>query len=125
MDLNGLSRALIKLRFSLLNGDLAKAIEHLTEVRAADSALSMEFHELYLLIDSAANRIEELLNLGEVEHACALADAIHALPEIAVQPNSNLRRFKKSFVKPFHRKWDDNFFADFDLSMIFGNSCGK
>lgn len=125
MDLNGLSRALIKLRFSLLNGDLAKAIEHLTEVRAADSALSMEFHELYLLIDSAANRIEELLNLGEVKHACALVDAVHALPEIVASPKADLNTYKKCFVKPFWRKWDDNFFADFDLSMIFGNTCGK
>lgn len=125
MDLNRLSGALIKLRFVLLNSDSVEAIECLTEVRAADSELPVELHELRLLIDSAANRIEELLNSGEVEHACALADAIHALPEIAVQANADLRSFKKCFVKPFAQKWNDNFFGKFDLLAIFSNSCTK
>lgn len=102
-----------------MNGDSAGAIERLTKVRAADSEISVEFHELRLLIDSAADRIEELLNFGEVAHACALADAIHALPEIAVQANANLRSFKKCFVKPFTQKWNDRFFDDFDLTEIF------
>lgn len=122
MDLNRLSIALIKLRFALLNGDSAGAIERLAEVRAAGSEIPVEFHELRLLIDSAADRIEELLNLGKVEHACALADAIHALPEIAVQANANLRSFKKCFVKPFARKWSDSFFDEFDLTEIFKRS---
>lgn len=119
MDLNRLSIALIKLRYALLNGDPAGAIKCLTEVRASNSEFSAELHELHLLIDSAANRIEKLLNLGEVEHACALADAIHALPEITTQSNANLRSFKKCFVKPFARRWSDRFFDEFDLTEIF------
>lgn len=121
MEMNRLFCALIKLRFALLNSDSAAAMECLTAVRAANSKLSMEFRELNRLIDSAANRIEELLNLGEIEHACALADAIHALPEIAVQPNANLRSFKRCFVKPFAKKWNDSFFDKFDLKDIFKN----
>lgn len=117
--MNRLSIALIKLRYELLNGDSAGAIECLTEVRAADSVLPVEFRELHLLIDSAANRIEELLNLGKIEHACALADTIHALPEIAVQANADLQSFKKCFVKPFAQKWNDRFFDEFDLTEIF------
>ena len=61
MDLTGLSSTLIKLRYALLNGDSAGAIEHLAEVREADSVIPIEFRELRLLIDSAADRIEELL----------------------------------------------------------------
>ncbi|MDE7400036.1 MAG: hypothetical protein K2N06_10985 [Oscillospiraceae bacterium] len=119
MDLNKLSSALIKLRFALLNSDSAGAIEHLIKVRAADSELPVELHELRLLIDSAANRIEELLNLGEIEHACALSDAIHALPEIAISSNADICGFQKSFVKPFAQKWNDRFFDEFDLTEIF------
>lgn len=119
MDLKILSSAVIKLRYVLLNGDSAGAMECLTEVRKINSELSVEFQDLYRLIDSAVNRIEELLKLGEIEHACALADAIHALPEIAAQPKSNLRAFKKCFVKPFAQKWNDRFFDKFDLKGIF------
>lgn len=119
MEINKLFGAFIKLRFALLNGDSAVAMECLTAVRAANSELSMEFRELNRLIDSATNQIENLLNLGEVEHACALADAIHALPEIADSPNANIRKFQKYFVKPFAKKWNDNFFDNFDLIGIF------
>lgn len=123
--MNRLSIALIKLRYALLNGDSAGAIERLAEVRAADSALTVEFCELRLLIDSAANRIEDLLNLGEIEHACALADAIHAIPQIIAEQNADIRGFEKHFIKPFYRKWNDNFFGKFDLSAILSNSCTK
>lgn len=119
MEMNRLFGALIKLRFALLNGDSAAATERLKEVREANSALPAEFHELYLLIDSAANRIEKLLDLGEIEHACDLSDAIHVLPEIVILANANLRSFKKCFVKPFDKKWNDSFFDEFDLKDIF------
>lgn len=116
MSSNNLSSALIKLRYALLSGDPAGAIERLAEVRTADSALAAEFCELRLLIDSAANRIEELLNLGEVEHACDLADAI---PQIIAEQNADIRSFEKCFVKPFAQKWSDRFFDEFDLTKIF------
>lgn len=119
MSSNNLSSALIKLRYALLSGDPAGAIERLAEVRTADSALAAEFCELRLLIDSAANRIEELLNLGEVEHACDLADAIHAIPQIIAEQNADIRSFEKCFVKPFAPKWSDRFFDEFDLTKIF------
>lgn len=125
MSLNNLSSALIKLRYALLSGDPAGAIERLAEVHTADSALAAEFCELRLLIDSAANRIEELLNLGEVEHACALSDAIHAIPQITAEQNADIRSFEKCFIKPFHRKWNDNFFGDYDLQAILANSHTK
>lgn len=119
METNKLSSALIKLRFALLNGDSAGAVECLTAVKTANLELSTKFRELNRLIDSAANQIENLLNLGEVEHACALADAIHAIPEIVDSHNANIREFRKCFIKPFAKKWNDDFFDNFDLKVIF------
>lgn len=119
METNKLSSALIKLRYALLNSDSAVALDYLAEIRESNSSPPVELYELHLLIDSAVNHIEELLNSGEVEYALALADAIHALPEIAVQPNANLRSFKKCFVNPFAQKWNDSFFDKFDLKGIF------
>lgn len=111
-QINELSDALTKLRSRLLKNDGKSALTCLADVRAANSALPEIFSGLQTVMTAAADKIEVLINNGEVEHACDLADAVHALPEIASSPRADWRSFKKCFVKPFARKWNDSFFDD-------------
>lgn len=111
-QINELSDALTKLRNRLLKNDGKAALECLVKVRAANSALPEIFSSLQALMTAAADRIETLINDGELEHACDLADAIHVLPEIVSSPRADWRSFKKYFVKPYSRKWNDGFFDD-------------
>lgn len=113
-----LSDALTKLRSKLLDNDGKAALERLSDVRAANSELPEIFGELQVLMTAAAEKIEALIRQGEIEHACDLSDAVHALPEIAAAPKADLRAFKKCFVKPFVKKWNDSFFDDFDLQVF-------
>lgn len=109
-QINELSDALTKLRSKLLNNDGKAASERLADVRAANSALPEVFNGLQTVMIAAADKIETLIQNGELEHACDLADAVHALPEIAASPHADWRSFKKCFVKPYSRKWQDGFF---------------
>lgn len=115
--LNGFSSALTRLRAALLNGT-GDHRELFGNVRSAASALPDEYSELGRLISSACDRAEELLSAGKNEQACALIDAVHALPEIAGAPKASLRGYKRCFVRPFEKRFGDNFFEDFDLSII-------
>lgn len=105
-----LSDDLTALRSALLNNDGKTALECLPKVRAANSALSEMFRELQALMTAACDKIEALIQQGELEHACDLADAVHALPEIAASPKADWKSYKKCFVKPYSKKWQDNFF---------------
>lgn len=116
--LNGLSSALTRLRAALLDGDERVYGDHIRELRAAVSALPDEYAELGRLLAAAADRAEELISVGETEHACALIDAVHALPEIAGAPKVSLHGYKRCFVQPFEKRFGDDFFEDFDLSVI-------
>lgn len=111
-EINVLSDSLTWLRSKLLKNDGKAALERLADVRAANSALPEVFNRLQTVMTAAADKIEALINSGELEHACDLADAVHALPEIASSPHADWRSFKKCFVKPFARKWNDSFFDD-------------
>ncbi len=111
-QINELSDALTYLRSSLLKNNSEAALECLVEVRAANSALPEIFSRLQTVIAAAADKIETLIQSGEIEHACDLADAVHALPEIVSSPSADWRSFKKCFVKPYSRKWQDGFFEE-------------
>lgn len=113
-----LSDALTKLRSRLLENDGKAALERLSSVRAANSSLPEIFGGLQALMTAAADKIETLIRQGEIEQACDLADAVHALPEIAASPKADWKSYKKCFVKPYLKKWSDNFFDGFDLSEI-------
>lgn len=115
--LNKLSSALTRLRAALLGGTRNYG-ECLRNVRSADGDLPAEYPELKRLISAACDRAEELLSMGETEHACALIDAVHALPEIAGAPKASLRGYKKCFVQLFEKRFGDDFFEGFDLSVI-------
>lgn len=105
-----LSDALTKLRSKLLENDSKSALGRLSDVRSANSALSEMFRELQALMTAACDKIETLIRQGEIEHACDLADAIHAIPEIAASPKADWKSYKKCFVMPYSKKWQDNFF---------------
>lgn len=111
-QINELSDALTKLRSRLLKNDGKAALEYLVKVRAANSELPEIFSGLQTVMTAAADKLETLINGGKIEHACDLADAIHALPEIVSSPHADWRSFKKCFVKPYSRKWNDGFFDD-------------
>ena len=115
--LNKLSSALTRLRAALL-GETRNCGECLRDVRSVAGDLHAEYPELERLISAACDRTEELLSAGEAEHACALIDAVHALPEIAGAPKASLRGYKRYFVRPFVERFKDDFFEDFDLSVI-------
>lgn len=105
-----LSDALTKLRSCLLKSDGRAALKCLSDVREANSALPEVFCKLQAVITAAADKIETLINSGELEHACDLTDAVHALPEIAAAPKADWKSYKKCFVKPHSQKWHDGFF---------------
>ena len=88
--LNKLSSALTELRAALL-GETEKLGGRLLNVRSAAADLPDKYSELERLISAACNRAEELISADKTEHACALIDAIHALPEIAGAPKASLR----------------------------------
>lgn len=111
-QINELSNSLTYLRYCLLKNNSKAALVQLADVRAANSALPEVFRKLKTLIAAAADNIETLIQNGEVEHACDLADAVHALPEIVSSPRADLRAYKKCFVKPYSRKWRDGFFEE-------------
>lgn len=113
-----LSDTLTKLRSKLLDYDGKAALERLPSVRSANSALPGNFTELQALLYAAFDKIETLIGQGEIEQACDLTDAIHALPEIVSSPKADLKSYKKCFVKPYSKKWSDDFFDGFDLSEI-------
>lgn len=111
-QINELSEALTKLRSHLLDKDGKAALKILPDVRAVNSSLPEDFRGLQAVIIAALDSIETLTQNGEVEHACGLADAVHALPEIAASPHADWKSFKKCFVKPYSRKWQDGFFEN-------------
>lgn len=113
-----LSDALTKLRSRLLENDGKTVLKCLSDVRAANLALPEIFNGLQAVITAAADKIEKLINSGELEHACDLTDAVHALPEIAASPKADWKSYKKCFVKPYSKKWQDNFFDDFDPAEV-------
>ncbi len=115
--LNELSAALTGLRAALLGGTGDRG-ELLRNVRSAAAKLPAEYSELRQLISAACDRTEELLAAEEAEQACALIDAVHALPEIAGAPKASLRGYKRYFVKPYEKQFNDNFFESFDLNSI-------
>lgn len=115
--LNELSAALTGLRAALLGGT-GEHGELLWNVRSAAAELPSEHSELRRLISAACGRTEELLAAEEAEQACALIDAVHALPEIAGAPKASLRGYKRCFVKPYEKQFNDNFFKSFDLNSI-------
>lgn len=116
--LNELSSSLTMLRAALLDGAAQTYDERINDVRSAVSALSEEYSELGRIIGSAADRAEYLISVDEIEHACGLIDAIHALPEIADASKTSLHGYKRCFVKPFEKRFKDDFFEGFDLSAI-------
>lgn len=105
-----LSDDLTALRSALLNNDGKTALECLPKVRAINDALPEDFAKLQTVLAAACDKIETLIRQGEIEHACDLADAIHAIPEIAASPKADWKSYKKCFVKPYSKKWQDNFF---------------
>lgn len=115
--LNELSAALTGLRAALLGGTGDRG-ELLRNIRSAAAKLPSEHLELRRLISAACGRTEELLATEEAEQACALIDAVHALPEIAGAPKASLRGYKRCFVKPYEKQFIDNFFKSFDLNSI-------
>lgn len=115
--LNKLSSALTELRAALLGGTQNYG-ECLRYVRSAAGELPEEYSELGRLIYAACDSAEELLSADKTEHACELIDAVHALPEIAGAPKASLHGYKRCFVQPFEKRFGDNFFKGFDLSLI-------
>ncbi len=107
-----LSDALTALRSALLNNAGKSALECLPKVRMANSALPEDFTELQAVLAAACDKIETLIQQGEIEHACDLTDAVHALPEIAASPKADWKSYRKCFVKPYSKKWRDNFFEN-------------
>lgn len=105
-----LSDDLTALRSALLNNDGKTALECLPKVRAINDALPEDFAKLQTVLAAACDKIETLIRQGEIEHACDLADAVHAIPEIAASPKADWKSYKKCFVKPYSKKWQDNFF---------------
>lgn len=105
-----LSDDLTALRSALLNNDGKTALECLPKVRAINDALPEDFAKLQAILAAACDKIETLIRQGEIEHACDLADAIHAIPEIAASLKADWRSYKKCFVKPYSQKWHDGFF---------------
>ncbi|MDE7360829.1 MAG: hypothetical protein K2N38_02725 [Oscillospiraceae bacterium] len=120
--LNELSSALTRLRAALLDNNVQGIGGHIHAVRSAAAALPDECRPLERLIEKAADRTEELIALGETEHACALVDAVHPLPEIAGAPRRSLSGYKICFVKPFAKRYKDGFFESTGISIkkIFG-----
>lgn len=112
-----LSDALMRLRAALLSGNDSEFTERVAAVREY-AKLPAEYEELSRFIIAAADKTEQLIALGETEHACALVDAVHALPEIAVSPKRSCSTYKKCFVKPYAVRFKDNFFERFDLRLI-------
>ncbi len=115
--LNNLSLALIKFRAALLGCSEGFA-ERLIEVRLAAAELPDGYSALGQLISAACDRAEELLAANNAEQACALIDAVHALPEIAGAPKASLREYKICFVRPYEKRFNDKFFDGFNLSAI-------
>lgn len=113
-----MSDALTFLRSALLDNDGKTALECLPKVCAVNSTLPEDFTELQAVIAAAVDKIEMLIINGELEHACDLTDAVHVLPEIAASPKADWESYKRCYVKPFAKKWGDNFFDDFDLATI-------
>lgn len=118
--LNELSSALTLLRAALLDNNAQAGGGHIRAVRAAAASLSDEYEPLERLMTKAADRTEELIALGGTEHACALVDAVHVLPEIAGARRRSLSSYKRCFVKPFAKRYNDDFFENADLKNIFG-----
>lgn len=110
-----LSDALTKLRSKLLENDGKAALKCLPSVRAANSALPENYTKIQTALSAAMDKIEALIHQGEIEHACDLTDAVHALPEIAAAPKADWKSFRKCFVKPYSKKWNDAFFDGVDL----------
>lgn len=115
--LNELSAALTGLRTALLGGTGDRG-ELLRNIRSDAAKLPAEYSELRQLISAACDRTEELLAAEEAEQVCALIDAVHALPEIAGAPKASLRGYKRCFVKPYEKQFNDIFFESFDLNSI-------
>lgn len=115
--LNELSAALTGLRAALLGGT-ADYEELFRNIRSAAAELPAEYSELKRLLSAACKSAEELLFVGKTEQACAFVDAVHALPEIAGAPKASLRGYKRCFVKPYEKQFNDNFFESFDLNSI-------
>lgn len=118
--LNELSTALMRLRAALLDNNAQGSGVHIRAVRYAAAALPDEYRPLERMIEKAADRTEELIALGETEHACALVDAVHPLPEISGAPRRSLSGYKRCFVKPFAKRYKDGFFDSSDIKKIFG-----
>lgn len=116
--LNALSSALTCLRAALIN-EASQAEEQIRGVHNAVSTLPDEYPELGKIIAAAADKAEYLVSLGKIGYACDLIDAVHVLPEIAGAASADLRSYKRCFIKPFARKYNDNFFDDFDLTALF------
>lgn len=112
-----LSDALMRLRAALLSCNDSEYTERVAAVLEY-AKLPAEYEELSRLMIAAADKTEQLIALGEIEHACALVDAVHALPEIAVSPKRSRSAYKKLFVKPYAVRFKDNFFERFDLRLI-------
>ncbi len=112
--LNNLSLALIKFRSALLSGSEGLA-ERLIEVRSAAAELPDRYSALGQLISAVCDRAEGLLAANNAEQACALIDAVHALPEIAGAPKASLGEYKICFVRPYEKRFGDNFFDGFNL----------
>lgn len=115
--LNELSSALTMLRAALLGGTEEYG-ERLRNVRSANSELPEEYSELKCLISSVCGRTEELIADNKAEQAHALVDAVHALPEITGTPKASLRAYKRCFVKPYEKRFNDKFFDSFALNAI-------
>lgn len=115
--LNELSAALTGLRAALLGGTGDRG-ELLRNVRSTAAELPDEYSQLKRLLLAVCKSTEELLAAEEAEQACALIDAVHALPEIAGAPKASLRGYKRCFVKPYEKQFNDNFFESFDLNSI-------
>lgn len=115
--LNLLSEALTLLRAALLDGNGAEYAVRLRDVRDF-AKLPEEYAQLSRLITEAAVRTEELIARGETEHAAALIDAVHALPEIVGAPERSRSGYERCFVRPYTKRFNDGFFNDFDLRLI-------
>lgn len=117
--LNELSLVLTRLRAALLDNNVQGSGVHIRAVRSSAAALPDEYRPLERLISKAADRTEELIALGETEHACALVDAVHPLPEIVGAPRRSLPGYKKCFVKPFAKRYNDGFFESADIESMY------
>lgn len=106
---SSMSRELIRIRSAIWRKE-KDSVYALIEIA---SNLSGTNGILSVVISSALEKIRELVGSDRFEEAYDLADAVHALPEIASTPDRDMMAYWNDFIVPYREKWHSDFFEAF------------